>query len=225
LLVEAGDRLLPALNPDLSAYAHRALERLGVEVMLQQPVRHIDERGAQVGDAFNPAATVIWAAGVSVTGVGNWLGVETDRAGRVAVNPDLSVPGHPDIFVIGDAARAPWTADDLVPGLAPAAKQEGAYVAGVIRARIEKRPAPPPFRYRHVGSLATIGRNHAVVDLGWLRLKGVLGWWFWGLIHIYFLISVRAATLVMLQWFWTYLTRKKGARLVTGLRPLFPNRG
>jgi NADH dehydrogenase len=95
----------------------------------------------------------------------------------------------------------------------------------VIRARIENRPAPKPFRYRHVGSLATIGRNHAAVDLGWLRLKGWIGWWFWGLIHIYFLISVRAATLVMLQWFWTYLTRKKGARLVTGLRPLFPNRG
>jgi NADH dehydrogenase len=225
MLVEAGDRLLPALDPGLSAYAHRALERLGVEVMLRQPVQDIDGRGAQVGDAFIPAATVIWAAGVTVTSVGHWLGIGTDRTGRVTVNPDLSVPGHPDIFVIGDAARVPWIGDDLVPGLAPAAKQEGAYVAGVIRARIENRPAPKPFRYRHVGSLATIGRNHAVVDLGWLRLKGWIGWWFWGLIHIYFLISVRAATLVLLQWFWTYLTRKKGARLVTGLRPLFPDRG
>jgi NADH dehydrogenase len=224
LLVEAGDRLLPALAPDLSAYAHRALERLGVEVVLHRPVQDISERGAKVGDEFIPAATIIWAAGVIVTGVGAWLGVETDRGGRVAVAPDLSVPGHPEIFVIGDAARVPWTGDQLVPGLAPAAKQQGAYVAKVIRARIEKRTPPAPFRYRHVGNLATIGRNAAVVDLGWLRLKGWLGWWFWGLVHIYFLISVRAATLVMLQWFWTYLTRKKGARLVTGLRPLFPDR-
>ncbi|MPZ56115.1 MAG: NAD(P)-binding protein [Rhizobiales bacterium] len=224
MLIEAGDRLLPALAPELSAYAHRALERLGVEVVLRHPVQDINTRGAKVGDDFIPAATIIWAAGVIVTGVGDWLGVETDRGGRVAIAPDLSVPGHPEIFVIGDAARVPWTGEQLVPGLAPAAKQAGAYVADVIRARIEKRPAPAPFRYRHVGNLATIGRNAAVVDLGWLRLKGWLGWWFWGLIHIYFLISVRAATLVMLQWFWTYLTRKKGARLVTGLRPLFPDR-
>jgi NADH dehydrogenase len=224
LLVEAGDRLLPALAPELSTYAHRALERLGVEVVLRHPVQDINTRGAKVGDDFIAAATIIWAAGVIVTGIGDWLGVETDRGGRVAIAPDLSVPGHPEIFVIGDAARVPWTGEQLVPGLAPAAKQEGAYVADVIRARIAKRPAPAPFRYRHVGNLATIGRNAAVVDLGWLRLKGWLGWWFWGLIHIYFLISVRAATLVMLQWFWTYLTRKKGARLVTGLRPLFPDR-
>jgi NADH dehydrogenase len=224
LLVEAGDRLLPALAPDLSAYAKRALERLGVEVVLRRPVQEITERGARVGEEFIPAATMIWAAGVTVTGVGDWLGVATDRGGRVAVAPDLSVPERPEIFVIGDAARVAWTGDQLVPGLAPAAKQQGAYVADVIRARIEQRPAPPPFRYRHVGSLATIGRNAAVVDLGWLRLKGWLGWWFWGLVHIYFLISVRAATLVLLQWFWTYLTRRKGARLVTGLRPLFPER-
>jgi NADH dehydrogenase len=222
LLVEAGDRLVPALAPDLSAYAQRTLERLGVEVVLRQPVRDVDERGATVGDTFIPAATVIWAAGVRASPAGTWLGIETDRGGRVAVAPDLSVPGHPEIFVIGDSARVAWTDKDLVPGLAPAAKQQGKYVADVIRARLAQRPAPPPFRYRHVGNLATIGRNAAVVDLGWLRLKGWIGWWFWGLIHIYFLISVRAATLVLLQWFWTYLTRKKGARLVTGLRPLFP---
>jgi NADH dehydrogenase len=224
LLVEAGDRLLPALAPDLSAYAKQALERLGVEVVLQQPVKNVNERGAQVGEQFIPAATMIWAAGVMVPHVGDWLGIETDRGGRVAVEPDLTVPGHPEIFVIGDAARVKWTDAEIVPGLAPAAKQQGGYVADVIRARIAKRPAPQPFRYRHVGSLATIGRNHAVVDLGWLRLKGWIGWWFWGLVHIYFLISVRAATLVLLNWFWTYLTRRKGARLVTGLRPLFPDR-
>jgi NADH:quinone reductase (non-electrogenic) len=223
VLIEAGDRLLPALAPDLSAYAQQALERLGVEVALRQPVQDINERGAKVGDHFIPAATMIWAAGVKVPHLGDWLGVETDNGGRVAVEPDLTVAGHPEIFVIGDAARVRWTGADIVPGLAPAAKQQGGYVAGVIRARIDNRPAPKPFHYRHVGSLATIGRNHAVADLGWLRLKGWLGWWFWGLVHIYFLISVRAATLVLLQWFWTYLTRRKGARLVTGLRPLFPS--
>jgi NADH dehydrogenase len=223
VLIEAGDRLLPALAPDLSAYAQRALEHLGVEVALRQPVQNINERGAKVGDHFIPAATMIWAAGVKVPDVSDWLGVEADNGGRVAVESDLTVAGHPEIFVIGDAARVRWTQDEVVPGLAPAAKQQGGYVADVIRARLDDRPAPKPFHYRHVGSLATIGRNHAVADLGWLRLRGWVGWWFWGLVHIYFLISVRAATLVLLQWFWTYLTRRKGARLVTGLRPLFPS--
>jgi NADH dehydrogenase len=223
VLIEAGDRLLPALAPDLSAYAQRALEHLGVEVALRQPVQNINERGAKVGDHFIPAATMIWAAGVKVPDVSDWLGVEADNGGRVAVESDLTVAGHPEIFVIGDAARVRWTNDEVVPGLAPAAKQQGGYVADVIRARLDSRPAPKPFHYRHVGSLATIGRNHAVADLGWLRLRGWVGWWFWGLVHIYFLISVRAATLVLLQWFWTYLTRRKGARLVTGLRPLFPS--
>jgi len=224
LLVEAGERLLPGLAPVLSDYAQRALERLGVEVALRQPVQDITERGAKVGDHFVPAATMIWAAGVKVPHVGDWLGIETDRGGRVAVEADLTAPGHREIFVIGDAARVKWTGDEIVPGLAPAAKQQGAYVADVIRARVQNQSAPKPFRYRHAGSLATIGRNHAVADLGWLRLKGWIGWWFWGLIHIYFLISVRTATVILLQWFWTYLTRRKGARLVTGLRPLFPDR-
>jgi NADH dehydrogenase len=224
VLIEAGDRLLSALAPELSDYARRTLEKLGVEVVLGRAVQHVDARGAQVGDDFIPSATVIWAAGVTVFGVGDWLGVKTDRGGRVAVNPDLSLPGHPEIFVIGDAARVPWHDGELVPGLAPAAKQEGRYVADVIRAAIERRAPPPPFRYRHAGNLAEIGRNAAVVDLGWLRLRGRLGWWFWGLAHIYLLIDVRAATVVALQWFWAYLTRKKGARLITGLRPLFPDR-
>ena len=164
---------------------------------------------------------MIWAAGVKVEGPGQWLGVETDRGGRVAVTADLSVPNHPNIFVIGDAAKVIWEGEKLVPGLAPAAKQQGRYVAHVISARMENRTAPPPFRYRHVGSLATIGRNAAVVDFGRFKLKGWLAWWFWGLVHIYFLINARAATLVLLQWFWAYLTHKKGARLITGLRPLF----
>lgn len=221
VLAEAGERLLAGFAPHLSDYARRCLEKLGVEIKLGQPVQDVNDAGVRIGETFVPAATVIWAAGVKVDGPGKWLGVETDRGGRLAVAPDLSVPDHPDIFVVGDAAQVVWEGARLVPGLAPAAKQEGRYVADVIRARIENRVPPPAFRYRHAGSLATIGRNAAVVDFGGkLTLKGRLAWWFWGLVHIYFLINTRAATLVMLQWFWVYLTRKKGARLITGLRPL-----
>ena len=221
VLVEAGQRLLAGFATDLSDYARRCLEQLGVEMMLGQPVQAVDAAGVRIGEIFLPTATVIWAAGVKVEGPGKWLGVETDRGGRVAVAADLSVPQYPQVFVIGDAAKVLWEGERLVPGLAPAAKQQGRYVADAIRARIEHRAPPPPFRYRHVGSLATIGRNAAVVDFGRFQLKGWLAWWFWGLIHIYFLINTRAATLVLLQWFWAYLTRKKGARLITGLRPLF----
>ena len=221
VLVEAGARLLPSFAPALSDYARGCLEKLGVEIMLGQPVRAIDATGARIGETFLPSATVVWAAGVKVEGPGKWLGAETDRSGRLAVGPDLSVPGHPEIFVIGDAAKAVWEGERTVPGLAPAAKQEGRYVAAVIRARIAGQPPPPPFRYRHAGNLATIGRHAAIVDFGRLTLRGALAWWFWGLAHIYFLINTRAATLVMLEWFWVYLTHKKGARLITGLRPLF----
>ena len=221
VLVEAGQRLLAGFATDLSDYARHCLEQLGVEMMLGQPVQAVDAAGVRIGEIFLPTATVIWAAGVKVEGPGQWLGVETDRGGRVAVAADLSVPQYPQVFVIGDAAKVLWEGERLVPGLAPAAKQQGRYVADAIRARIEHRPPPPPFRYRHVGSLATIGRNAAVVDFGRFKLKGWPAWWFWGLVHIYFLINARAASLVLLQWFWAYLTRKKGARLITGLRPLF----
>ncbi len=221
VLVEAGQRLLAGFATDLSDYARRCLEQLGVEMMLGQPVQAVDAAGVRIGEIFLPTATVIWAAGVKVEGPGQWLGVETDRGGRVAVAADLSVPQYPQVFVIGDAAKVLWEGERLVPGLAPAAKQQGRYVADAIRARIEHRAPPPPFRYRHVGSLATIGRNAAVVDFGRFKLKGWPAWWFWGLVHIYFLINARAASLVLVQWFWAYLTRKKGARLITGLRPLF----
>ncbi len=220
-LVEAGPQLLAGFPKELSDYARQSLEHLGVEVMLGQPVQTVDATGVRIGETFLPTATVIWAAGVKVEGPGQWLSVETDRGGRVAVAADLSVPQYPQVFVIGDAAKVIWEGEKLVPGLAPAAKQQGRYVADVIRARIENRSPLPPFRYRHVGSLATIGRNAAVVDFGRFKLKGWLAWWFWGLVHIYFLINARAASLVMVQWFWAYLTRKKGARLITGLRPLF----
>ena len=219
VLVEAGERVLPGFAPELSDYARDCLQRLGVEIVLGSPVTAVNFDGIRQSGTFIPSATVVWAAGVKVNGPGTWLGIDTDRGGRIPVGPDLSVPGNRELFVIGDASRVAWSEDRIVPGLAPAAKQQGRYVAGVIRAKVEGREAPAPFRYRHAGSLATIGRNSAVADLGWLRLRGRAAWWFWGLIHIYFLINTRAATIVLLQWFWAYLTRKKGARLITGLRP------
>ncbi|MBL8260483.1 MAG: NAD(P)/FAD-dependent oxidoreductase [Candidatus Competibacteraceae bacterium] len=224
VLVEASDRLLAGFAPELADYARRCLEKLGVEIALGQPVRAVEPSGVRIGETWLPTATVIWAAGVKVDGPGAWLGVETDRGGRLSVGPDLSLPGHSEIFVIGDAAKVVWEGERLVPGLAPAAKQEGRYVAEVILARLENRKPPLAFRYRHAGNLATIGRSAAIVDFGQWRLKGAPAWWFWGLVHIYFLINTRAATLVLLQWFWAYLTRKKGARLITGSRPLIIGR-
>jgi NADH dehydrogenase len=220
LLVEGSDRVLGALQPGLSAYAAQALGRLGVEVQLGRMVKSISERGVMIGDEFVPAATVIWAAGVAVPSLGAWLGCKTDGQGRVVVASDLSVPGRPEIFVIGDAARVDWKDGQIVPGIAPAAKQEGAYVARVIGARQFGQQPPAPFRYSHAGNLATIGRNAAVVDLNGFRLKGWLAWWFWGIAHIYFLIGVRSPMLVSLQWLWSYLTYGRGARLITGMAPL-----
>jgi len=221
VLVEAGDRLLKAFPEDLSAYAKEALEKLGVEVKLNSFVKVEGERGAAIGDDLIPSATVIWGAGVAVPHVKDWLGVETDRTGRVPVAPDLSVPGHPEVFVIGDAAKAEWKDGAPVPGIAPAAKQQGRYVANVLRAAVKGRRKPGPFKYRHNGNLATIGRHSAIADFGRIRLTGALAWWLWGLAHIYFLIGVRAPLIVAIQWFWAYLTFGKGARLITGASPLF----
>jgi len=223
ILVEAGDRLLRAFPEKLSAYAKGELERLGVEVLLNQKVEVRSDEGAFVGDMLIASATVIWAAGVAVPNLRNWLPVEVDRTGRIAVRPDLSLPGHPEVFVIGDAAAVAWKDSLTVPGLAPAAKQGGRYVADVIMATALGSSKPPPFRYRHQGNLATIGRHAAIADFGRVKLTGALAWWIWGLAHIYFLIGVRAPMLVAAQWFWAYLTFGRGARLITGLAPLFEN--
>ena len=176
-----------------------------------------------------PCATMIWAAGVAVPHLKDWLPVQTDRAGRVPVEPDLSVKGHPEVFVIGDAASTAWKDGLPAPGIAPAAKQGGRYAADVIAAFVRGAAKPPPFRYRHQGNLATIGRHSAIVDFGRVKFTGRIAWWFWGLAHIYFLIGVRAPMIVAAQWFWAYLTFGRGARLITGLQPLFedlkmPNR-
>ncbi len=221
MLVEGTGRLLPAFPPSLSDYARKALEKLGVDVILNKMVEVRGEEGAAIGDQLVPAATMIWAAGVKVPHLKNWLPAETDRSGRVLVAPDLSLPEHPNIFVIGDAAAVPWQDGQMVPGIAPPAKQEGGYVANVILAAVKGRQPPGPFRYRHQGNLATIGRNSAIADFGWVKLTGVIGWWVWGIAHIYFLIGVRAPMLVALEWLWSYLTFGRGARLITGLSPQF----
>ena len=221
ILVEAGDRVLSPFPEDLSAKARASLEKLGVEVWTGVTVEDISAEGVQTSDGFVPSATVIWGAGVAVKHLEDWLGVQTDRAGRAVVSPDLTVPGHPEVFVIGDAAKMPWEDSKDVPGIAPAAKQAGAYVADVIAAQVAGRERPAPFRYRHAGNLATIGRHAAVIDFGRIKLSGFVAWWLWGIAHIYFLIGVRQPLMVALSWFWSYLTYSKGARLITG-RPASP---
>jgi NADH:ubiquinone reductase (H+-translocating) len=163
------------------------------------------------------AATVLWAAGVVASPAARWLDAAHDRAGRVIVNPDLSVPGHPDVFVIGDTAGV--KDQPGIPGTAPPAKQMGAYVGRLIATRVAGRRLPPPFRYRHVGDLATIGRHAAVVKLGRFELTGFLGWLFWSVVHIYFLIGVRDRFMVAFTWLWDYITFQRGARLITEVPP------
>lgn len=216
LLVEAGPRLLAAFPPSLSEAARRALERLGVSVRLASPVTACDADGVVIGEERIPAATVIWAAGVQASPAAGWLGAEADRAGRVKVAPDFSVAGHPDVFVIGDTASLTDADGKPVPGVAPAAKQAGRYVARVIGARLRSQTAPPPFAYRNYGNLATIGRRAAVADFGRFRLSGPLAWWLWGFAHIFFLIDFRNRVAVMYNWLWSFLTYKRGARLITG---------
>jgi NADH dehydrogenase len=214
LLIEAGPRVLPGYPESLSDYAREALERLGVEVALDHPVTEIDAHGVLFGQRRVAAETIIWAAGVQASPAAEWLGAPADRSGRILVEPDLTVPGHPDIFAIGDTVAV--KADGKpVPGIAPAAKQEGRYVAKVIRARLAGKSAPAPFRYHHDGSLAQIGKNKAVIDFGWIRLRGRIAWWLWGIAHIYFLVGVQARLAVALDWLWTHMRNQRSARLIT----------
>ena len=215
VLIEAGTRALPAFREDLSAYAMRSLERLGVEVELGQAVTGCTAEGVVYGGKALAAATVIWAAGVQASPAAQWLEAPADRVGRLKVEPDLTVPGRPEIFAIGDAAIVARPDGRPVPGVAPAAKQEGAYVAKVIRARLAGESPPPAFRYRHAGDLATIGKRRAVIDFGWIQLRGALAWWLWGFAHIYFLIGVRNRLSVALNWLWIYARDQRSARLIT----------
>ncbi len=216
-LAEAGPRLLPYLHESLSDYARQSLERLGVEIRLGTPVSHCDGGGVTIDGDRIAAATVIWAAGVAASPVGQWLDEETDNVGRVIVRPDLSIKGDPNIFVIGDAAFVKDAEGVLVPGIAPAAKQQGQYVADLIAKRIAGKPAPQAFHYRHAGHLATIGRKSAVIEFPRYRMKGWLAWWIWGIAHIYFLVGVPSPLVVSIRWLWEYITYGRGARLITGV--------
>jgi NADH dehydrogenase/putative oxidoreductase len=216
LLVQAAPRILPTFPEALSEKARCALERLGVEVLLNSRVERIDDAGVTVSGQRIPSRTVMWAAGVVASPAAKWLKADADNAGRVKVGPDLSVTGLSNVFCVGDTALSMAWNGQQVPGLAPAAKQGGNYVARIIRARVESRRMPRPFAYTHLGSLATIGRKAAVADFGWLKVWGAPAWWLWGAVHLGFLVGVRNRMSVMFDWFWAYLTYRSGTRLITG---------
>jgi len=215
ILIEAGSRVLPTFPPRLSDYVRKTLERSGVEVRTDTLVTDCDAQGVDLKNRRIDSETIIWAAGVTASPAAQWLGAETDASGRVKVAKDLSAPDNPNIFVIGDTASVLDEQGRPVPGIAPAAKQMGKYVAKVIYARITGSKQPGPFRYVHFGDLATIGRRAAVVKLGRLELKGFVAWAFWSVAHIYFLIGLRYRFLVAINWAWDYITFQRGARLIT----------
>ncbi len=192
---------------------------MGVDVRTGTSVNDCRESGVETNSGTIEAATIIWAAGVKASPAAEWLDADRDHAGRIKVNADLSLVHYPNIFAIGDTAQVLWEDGKPVPGIAPAAKQMGRYVARVIDARIRKRQPPGPFAYRHLGDLATIGRKAAIVSLGKLQLTGFLGWLFWSVAHIYYLIGVRNRMVVALDWIWDYLTFQRGARLINEATP------
>jgi NADH dehydrogenase len=219
VLIEAGPRLLPTFSEQHSSYARDTLAAMGVDVMTSSSVLQCDERGVDLSGGRIEAGTVIWAAGVMASPAAQWVSAEHDRGGRVIVRSDLSLQGFNDIFVIGDTASVKDASGRPVPGLASAAKQMGKYVANLIAARVAGQSLPP-FRYRHEGSLATIGRRAAVVEVGPIQLDGFIGWMFWSAVHIYFLIGLRNRFVVAITWLWSYITFKRGARLITEVPPI-----
>jgi len=216
VLVEAGPRLLRQFDESLSHSAQRALEKLGAEVRLGTAVTGCDEAGISMGPERIETRTIMWSAGVEASPAGRWLGAETDRAGRVKVEPDLSLPGRPHIFVLGDTALVTGVGGQPLPGVAPVAKQQGAYVAQVIAARVAGQPVAP-FHYRDYGMLATIGRSHALVQFGRVKLSGFPAWVLWCFAHIFFLIGFRNRLFVMLNWAWNFLASRRGARLIIAM--------
>jgi NADH dehydrogenase len=214
VLIEGTQQVLPVYPASLAAYVKRELARKGVDVRTGTMVTGCDVRGADTSAGRIETATIVWAAGVQASPAAQWLGAPHDRAGRVEVQPDLTLAGHPDIFIIGDAASIKGADGKPTPGIAPAAKQMGEYAARTIRARVDGKSAPPPFAYKHYGDLATIGRNAAVVRLDPLRLTGFIGWAFWSVAHIYFLIGARNRIAVAFNWLWDYVTFRRGVRLI-----------
>ena len=214
VLIEAGPRVLAGFADDLSAYAQRSLESIGVEVVLGQAVTECSADGVVYGGHSLQARTLIWAAGVRASPAAEWLGVPADRAERLQVLPDLTVPGHPDVFAIGDTVVIAGPDGKPVPGIAPAAKQQGRYVAESIKARLHGGTLGP-FRYKHAGSLAQIGKRKAVIELGRIKLRGTIAWWMWGIAHIYFLIGLRNRLSVAISWLWIHARDQRAARLIT----------
>lgn len=222
LLVEATSRILPTFPEALGAAARRALERLGVEVRTDAPVTRVARGGVEAGGRWVGAGTVLWAAGVAASPLGRTLGVPVDRAGRVYVEPDLSIPGHPEVFVVGDLAafvveRDAQGRERTLPGVAQVAMQQGRHAVRNIERTLDGRPRRP-FRYRDYGSLATVGRNFAVADFGWVRLAGRLAWIVWLFVHLVWLIGFRNRLGVLLQWAWAYVTYQRSVRLITEMR-------
>jgi NADH dehydrogenase len=214
VLIEAGNRVLAGFPDDLATYAQRSLEQLGVEVMLGEAVTECSADGVVYGGKTLAARTLIWAAGVRASRAAEWLNAAADRVGRLKVEPDLTVSGHPEIFAIGDTTTIAGPDGNPVPGIAPAAKQEGRYVANVIKARLAGGTYQP-FRYKHAGSLAQIGKRLAVIDFGRIKLRGAIAWWIWGIAHIYFLIGLRNRLSVALSWLWIYVRDQRASRLIT----------
>jgi NADH dehydrogenase len=215
VLVEAGARLLPAFPEDMSAVARRSLESMRVEVRTDARVTECSAAGVTLeGGEHITAATIVWAAGVSASPAGRWLNSACDRAGRVLVKPDLSIEGHPEVFVIGDTAAVRDADGKAVPGVAPAAKQMGHYVARLILAKLQGHATPKPFRYHNAGDLAAIGRKSALVVLKRVKFSGLIGWLFWCVAHIWFLIGFRSRVVVAFNWVWSYFTAQRGARLI-----------
>jgi len=214
LLLEGGPRLLTAFEPDLAARALRDLEGLGVEVHLNAIVTRVEKDAVYVGDLRIPTRTVLWAAGNQASPLARTLDVPLDRAGRVLVEPDLSVPGHPKIFIAGDLAAVKKEDGELVPGVAPAANQMGKLAARNIRRLLAELPTLT-FKYRDKGNLATIGRYRAIAAIGKVKLRGQIAWWFWLFIHLMYLASFRNRVIVLIEWAYSYLTYQRGSRLLT----------
>ena len=214
ILIEAAPRILGAFPESLAQKTKQKLVSMGVEVRTGTPVEEVDEHGVVIAGERINASTIIWSAGVSASSAGKWLDADVDRAGRVKVASDLSVPGHPNVFVIGDTASIMQEGKAL-PGVAQVAMQGGHYVASVIIGRVEGKATNKPFFYRDKGNLATVGRSFAIVDIGNIRLTGFFAWLIWLAVHIYFLVGFRNRLVAIFQWAWTYFTFDRGARLIT----------
>jgi NADH dehydrogenase len=218
ILVEAGPRILTSFDDKLAAHAMRDLESLGVQIWTGAKVTDVTPEGVVVGSEKIAAATVLWAAGVRAADIGRTLGVPVDQAGRVITGPDLTITGHPDVFVLGDMSNRAGANGKPLPGVALVAMQEAVYAADIIKKEVAGRaPSPrPAFEYFDLGQMATIGRSRAIAEFRGLKLKGVFAWWFWLLVHIYRLSGFRNRMSVLVHWAWSYMTFGRGARLIVG---------